>query len=152
MPEAHNISVQHTQSEENDLHNTLQGRIPAIPEFYFSWTPPNQILQLQERLPAGNAIFTFSKRFKKTQQWVICPQAQEYAVVIPTQYKDRHGWADYIDGFIWVVKQTNEMQIVPIGVIVGLAQWVQENAALGVNECVWLVNDHVHLDTYWTVY
>jgi len=31
MPEAHNIRVQYTQSEENDLDNTFQGRIPSFP-------------------------------------------------------------------------------------------------------------------------
>jgi len=64
MPEAHNIWVKYTQSEENDLDNTFQGWIPSFPVFYFSWTPPNQILQYQERLPAGKAIWMFSKRCK----------------------------------------------------------------------------------------
>jgi len=41
MPEAHNIGVQYTQSEENDLGNTFQGRVPSFPVLYFSWTPPN---------------------------------------------------------------------------------------------------------------
>jgi len=87
MPEAHNIWVQYMLSEENDLDNTFQGQIPSCPVLYCSWTPPNQILQFQERLPAGKAISTFSKRCENTQQWVLRPQAQEYAVVIPTKYK-----------------------------------------------------------------
>jgi len=86
MPEAHNIWVQYTQSEENDLDNTFEGRIPSFPVLYFSWTPPNQILQFQECLPAGKASSPLSKRCQKTQQWVLHPQAQEYAVVIPTKY------------------------------------------------------------------
>jgi hypothetical protein len=44
MPEPHNIWVQYTQSEGNDLDNTFQGRIPSFPVLYLSWTPPNQIL------------------------------------------------------------------------------------------------------------
>ena len=59
MPEAHNIWVQYKQSEENDLNNTSQEQIPSFPVLYFSWTPPNQILQFQERLPAGKAISTY---------------------------------------------------------------------------------------------
>jgi hypothetical protein len=152
IPEAHNIWVQYMQSEENDLNNTFQGRMPCFVVFYFSCTPPNQILQLQERLPAGKAISIFSKRCKITQQWVLCPQAQEYAVVIPTKYKDLHGWADSVVGFIWIVKQTNKIHIVLVGAIVGPAHLVQENAALGGMDSVWLVNNHVDLDTYWTVY
>jgi len=35
-------------------------------------------------------------------------------VVIPTKYKDPHGWADCVDGFIRVVKQTDKMHIVPV--------------------------------------
>jgi len=100
MPEAQNIRVQYTQIEENDLDNCFEGRIPCFPLLYFSWTPPNQILQFLERLPVGKALSTISKRCKITQQWVLCPQAQKYAVVIPTKFKDLHGWADCVDGFI----------------------------------------------------
>ena len=152
MPEAHNIWVQHTQGEENDLNTTFQGRIPSFPVLYFSWTPPNQILQFQECLPAGKAILTFCKRCKKTQQWILCPQAQEYAVVIPTKYKDHHGWADCVDGFIRVVKLMNKMHIVPVGAMVGPAHLVWDNAASGGIDSVWVVNYHVDLDTYWTEY
>jgi hypothetical protein len=131
MPEAHNIWVQYTQSEENDLDDTVQGGIPCCPVLYCSWTPANQILRFHERLPARKAISTFSKRCKITQQWVLRPQAQEYAVVIPTKYKDHHGWANCVDRFIRVVKQTNKMHIIPVGAIVGPGHLVQENAALG---------------------
>ena len=80
------------------------------------------------------------------------PQAQEYTVVIPTKYKDIHGWANCVDGCIQVVKQTNKMHIVPIGSIVGPAHLVRENATSGGIDRIWLVNNHVDLDTYWTVY
>jgi hypothetical protein len=83
---------------------------------------------------------------------VLHPQAPEYAVVIPTMYKDLHGWAVCVDGFIRVVKQTNKMHIVPVEAIVGPAHLVWENAALGGMDSVWVVNSHVDLDTYWTVY
>jgi hypothetical protein len=152
MPEAHSISVQYTQSEENDLDNTFQERIPCFPVLYFSRTPPNQIPQFQARLPAGKAISIFSNRCKKTQQWVFCPQAQEYSVVIPTKIKDLDGWADCVDGFIRVVKQTNQMHIVPDGGTVGPPHLVRENAASGGIDCVWLVNNHIDSDTYWNVY
>jgi len=91
MPESHNIWVKYMQWEENDLDNTFQGRVPSFPILYFSWTPPNPILHLQEHLPAGKALSTISKRCQTTQQWVLRPQAQEYAVVIPTKFKDLHG-------------------------------------------------------------
>ena len=73
-------------------------------------------------------------------------------MVIPTKFKDIHGWADGVDGSIRVVKQTNEMHIEPIGAIVGPAHLVRENAASGGINSAWLVNNHVDLDTYWTVY
>jgi hypothetical protein len=142
MHEAHNIWVQYTQSEENDLDNTFQGRLPSFPVLYFSWNPPNQILRCQKRLPAGKAISTFSKRCKKTQQWVVRPQAQEYVVVIPTEYKDLHSWAKCVDGFIRVVKQTNMMHILPVGAIVGLAHSMRENVTSGGIDCIWLINNH----------
>jgi len=73
-------------------------------------------------------------------------------VVIPTKYTDPHGWADCVDGFIRVVKQTDLMHIVPVGAIVEPAHLVRENAASDRIDSVWLVNTHVDLDTYWTVY
>ena len=152
MPGAHNIWVQYMQSEEYDLDNTFQGQIPCFPVLYFSWTPPNYIRQFQDHLPAGKAISTVSERCKIPQQCVLRPQAQEYAVVIPTKYKDLHGSADCVDGFIRVVKQTNKIHIVPDRAIVGPALLVQKNAALGGMDIVWLVNNYVDLDTYRTVY
>jgi hypothetical protein len=95
---------------------------------------------------------TFSKRFKKTQQWVLHPQAPEYVVVIPTKYNDLHALADCVDPFIRVAKQTNQMHTVPVEAIVELAHLVQGNSASGSINSVWLLNDHVDLDTYWTVY
>jgi len=115
MPEFHNIWVQYTDS---NLDITFQGRVPSFPVLYFSWTPPNQILQFQECLPTRNSISIFSKRCKKSQQWILCAQVQEFAVVIPTKYKDPRDWADCVDGFIWVAKQTDMMHIVPVGAIV----------------------------------
>jgi len=152
MPESHNIWVQYMQSEENDLDNTFQARIPSFPVLYFSWTALNQILQFQESLPAGKAILMFSKRSKMTEQWVLCPQVQEYAVVIPTKFKALHGWADCVDGCICVVKQMNSMHIVTVGAIVQLAHLVQDKAAAGVIDSVWLLNNHIEFDIYWTVY
>jgi len=149
MPESHNIWVQFTES---DLDNTFQGRVPSIPVTYFSWTLRMQILQFLERLPAGTTILTFSKRCKKTQQWILRPQVEEYAVVIPTKYNDPHGWAGCVDGFILVVKQTDMMHIVSVGAIVGLAHLVRENAESDRIDSIWLVNHHVYLDTYGSVY
>jgi len=120
-PESDNILVQFTDS---DLDDTLKGRVASFLVLYVSWTPPNHILQFQEYLPAGQTICTFSLRCKKTQQWILLPQPQEYAVVIPTKYKDLHGWADCVDGFIQVVKQTGKMHIVSVGAIVGSAHLV----------------------------
>jgi len=44
------------------------------------------------------------------------------------------------------------MHIVAVEAIVGLAHLVRENAASDTIDSVWLVNNHVDLDTYWTVY
>jgi len=150
MPESHNIWVQYMDC---DLDNTFHGGVPSFPVWYFSWTPRNQILQFQEHLPAEKSISTFCKRCKKTQQSILHPQPQEYAVVIPTKNKDLHGWADCVDGFIRVVKQTDKIHIVHVGAIVGPAHLAREsNAASDRIDSVWLVNNHVDLDMYWTVY
>jgi hypothetical protein len=140
------------QSEENNLDNTFQVRVSSFPALYFSCTPLNQIIQDQKCMLAGNALSTFSKMYQTTQQWVLCPQAQEYTVVISTKFSDLHGWADCVNGFIRVVKQTNNMHSVPFGGIVGPAHLVRMNAASGSIDSVRLVNHHVDLDTYWTVY
>ena len=151
MPEANNNWVQQTQSEENDLDNTFEGRIPSLPVLFFSWTPPNQILQFEDRPPSGKAISTCYTRCKNKHQWDFWLQAQEYTVVIATKFKDLPGWADCFDVFIQVVKQTNTMNIVPVRAIVGPAHLVQDNDASGGINSIWLVNNHPDLDTYWTV-
>ena len=149
MPESHNIRVRYMDS---DLDKPFHGRFPPFTVFYLSRTPPNQIRQGRELLPAGKTISTFSKWFKKSQQWILCPHVQEYALGIPTKYKDPHGWADCVDGFMRVVKQTDMMHIVPVKAIVGPAHLVRENAASDRINSIWLANNHVDLDTYWTVY
>ena len=87
---------------------------------------------------------------KKTLHWVLRTEAQEYVVVIPTKYKDLHGWADCVDGFIRVFKETNKMHIVPVGAMIGPPDLMWENAASGSIKRVWLIKNHVDLDTYWT--
>jgi hypothetical protein len=55
--------------------------------------------------------------------------------------------ADCVDGFIWVLKQTDMIHIVPVEAIVGLAHLVWENVALNGIDSVWLENNRVDLDT-----
>jgi len=54
--------------------------------------------------------------------------------------------------FIQVVKQTNKMHIVPVRVIIELVHLVPENAALDRINSMWLVNNHVDLNTNRIVY
>jgi hypothetical protein len=67
---------------------------------------------------------TFSNRFKKSQQWILCPQAQEDKVVIVTKHNNPYGWANCMDRLITVVKQTDTVHIVSVGAIVGPAHLV----------------------------
>jgi len=83
--------------------------------------------------------------------WILCPQAEEYVVVIPTQYNDLLGWAECVVRFIWVGRRTDKKHIVPVGANIGLAQLVWENPASDRIDRVWLENNHMELDTYWTV-
>ena len=73
-------------------------------------------------------------------------------MVIPTQYNDYYGRADCIDVVIQVAKQTEIIQFVPVGAIAGLEYLVPDNATLNMIDCVWLVNNHMELDTYWMEY
>jgi len=149
MPESHNIWVQYTES---DRKYTFQCWVPPLPVWQCCWTPPNQIYQFEVHLPTGKTISTFSKRCNKTQQWILHPQAPEYAAVILTKYNNQHGWPDCVDRFIWVVKQTEMMHISPVGEIVGLVHLVWENAASDTIDSVWLENNHVDSDTSGTGY
>jgi len=72
--------------------------------------------------------------------------------MITTQYKVEHGWANCIDGFRKVATHTYQLHIIRIGAMVGPAHLVEENPASGSIDSVCLVNNHVVLDTYWTVY
>jgi len=95
---------------------------------------------------------TFPIQCKKTPQWILRLQVQVYALVIPTKYKDQHGWADCADRFSRVVKQNDMIHNVHVRTIVGPAHFWQENNASDRIDCVLLVNNHVDLATYWTVY
>jgi len=44
------------------------------------------------------------------------------------------------------------MHVGPVDAILGPARLVWENAALGGIDSIWLVNNYVDFDTYWTVY
>jgi len=87
---------------------------------------------------------------KKTQQRILHPLAQEFAVVIVISDSYLHSRADCIDGFIQVVKLTDKMQIVLVGAIVGPLHMVWENAALDEIDSIWLVSIHVDLEIYCT--
>jgi hypothetical protein len=71
---------------------------------------------------------------------------------MPTKYKDPHGWANCIDRFNGVVKPTNIMHSIPVTALVGPAHLERENAVSDRIDSVWLVNNHVDLNTYWTAY
>jgi hypothetical protein len=58
-------------------------------------------------------------------------------------YKYPHGWAGCIDGFIWVVKQTEIMHSLPVGAIIEQEHLVRENAASESIDSIWLVNNDV---------
>jgi hypothetical protein len=107
--EAQNIWVEYMQCEENDLIITIQGQIPSFSALLFSKTVPNHNLDILKCLPAGKPILTIWKWCKKTQQWVLHPQDEEYPVVIPTKFNGHYGWADCVDRFVRIVKQTNIM-------------------------------------------
>jgi len=149
MPESHNIWVHYSDS---DLDNIFHGRDPSVPVLCFSWTPLHQILQFQECLPAWKIILTCFNLCKKTEEWILCAQAEEYASMIPTMYKDPHGWAECIDRFIRVLKQPHDMGTVHVRASVGLVHLVWENAASDRMDSLWLVNYLADLNTYWTVF
>jgi len=52
----------------------------------------------------------------------------------------------------WMMQQTDEMHVVPVGAIVGLLHLVWENTALDIIDRIWLVNNRIDLNTYSRVY
>jgi hypothetical protein len=67
-------------------------------------------------------------------------------------YDDCHGCTDCADCFIWVVKPSNTIHVAHIEATNRPAHLVQGYAALERIICIWLVNNPVDLDTYWTVH
>ena len=51
-----------------------------------------------------------------------------------------------------MVKQPGKMHIAPVGAIVGPVHLVRENSASDRIYSIWLVNNLVDLNTYWTVH
>jgi len=120
----HNSWVQDTENEDDNIYNTGQGRVPSVPVLYLWCAPPYRMLQVQKYLPARMSILTFPMRYKKTPQWVLHSQAQEYVVVIQSQCEDPHGWANCENRLLPVVNQTNTMRIISIRAIYRLAHVV----------------------------
>jgi len=151
MPGSQHIWIQYMDC---NLDNTFAGHVPSFSVLYCSYTLQDQTLQFEEHLPAGKTISTISNRCKKTSQLILRPQVQEYVVVISTKYKDPHVWDDWVDRSIWVAKLTDKMHIIPVGAIIRPAHLVEEweNAASDRIDSIWLVRNHVDLDTYWTAY
>jgi len=116
MPDSDNFWV---QNSDFDLHNPIQSGIASTPKLYYSWTPSIQSFQFLMHLSTRYIILTVYKRCKMTQQWILCSQAQEYAMVFPIQYKDQNGWADCVDLFTRVVKQANWILIISVGASFG---------------------------------
>jgi hypothetical protein len=50
-----------------------------------------------------------------------------------------------------VVKQADKLHIVPVEPIVAVASLVRENSASDTIDSICLLNNHMDLDTYWTV-
>ena len=97
-------------------------------------------------------MLTISKRCKKTHQWILHPQAQEYAVVSSTKSKDLHCWAGCVDKFIQMFKLSDMLHIVPVGAIIGPVHSKQENGTSDRSDSIWVGNNQVDLDSYCTVY
>jgi len=89
---------------------------------------------------------------KITQHGKLHHQAQDYAVVTPTNYKGLDGWPDCIDRIIRFVNETDMIHNVPVRATVRPAHLVQAKAASDRINSLWLVNSHVRIDTYWTVH
>jgi len=109
------------------------------------------MLQFEDCLPAGNITLIVSVRCESTEQWVLHFQAQEYAVVIQTMYKDSHDWADCVGGgFIQIVKQANKMNILPVRAIFGWVYLVRVYAVSDGIDIVALLNSDADLESYST--
>jgi len=125
-PDSHNCLVQYMQC---DLNNTFQGRDPSVPVLEFSCALPNQFLQFQGSLQAWNMISTCSKRCKNTEQLILCPPAEEDAMVFPAKYNNPIGSTDCLHRSIQIVQQTEKMYIVPVRASIGPAYLVCANSA-----------------------
>jgi len=146
MLKAYTVWVQYTYSEEIDLNNTFYRRI----SFLFCIIHQLESTKWGSPISRAPAIrkrnINLSIWCKKTQQSVLRPPVQEYAVLHPTKYQNFNGWAYCVDGCIWVVTQTHKMHFVP------LDELLNRHIRCGPINSIWLVNNHVELNTYWTVY
>jgi len=133
----------------SNYNKTFQGWFSSFAVLYISCvTLPHWIVQFQEHLSTWKTKLTFAMRCIKTPQWILSSQLQEYRVVIPTQYKDLNSYADFIDGFLWAVKQTEIIHSIPVRGIVGPVHFVWVTAPLDRINGVWVVTNHVDLDTH----
>jgi len=83
MPESYNVWIQYFVKKDNGFDNAFQGLVSAVSVPHFSRMPANQTLHYPDHQLDGYTVLTSLNGSKNSQQLILHPQAQEYAVAIP---------------------------------------------------------------------
>jgi len=148
MSKCHNIWVQYTES---DLDNTFQGRVPSF--LYYSLAGPRWIRSSNFRsacLPE-NQYRPFLKGQEESTMDIMSSSSRIYSD--DTNKIQRSAWLGWLCWQIYPDCKTDWYDAYyTFEAIVWPVHLVRQNAASDMIDSIWLVNDHVELDTYWTGY
>ena len=138
--------------DSSDNIDGLRGRRPAFPLLYFSLSPPLKVLDIQDViLKSRGSLKVFSKFIPSLKVSVVRPSTLELAAAVGTGFQHRFGDPEEVDGFIRVVKATGP-HVFAVDRIEGPAHLLPVNRTSTGSGSVWIINNHVDLDTYWDVY
>jgi hypothetical protein len=140
------------KGEEEGPATTFGTRVPAIPLLYFTWEPPKNLWSLCDE--SERAKIEWEMDTKKRRK---VPKILELMMVYETKYANPNiTKPDRWTGFTAVIANPKDKQrryIAWIESIQGPAHLVIEDETVkDPNNQRWLVNSHIDLATYWTIY
>ena len=136
---------------DGNTSDGLRGRRPAFPLLYFSFSPPLKVLDIQDVIrKSGGSLKLFSKFIPSLRAFVARPSALGLAAAVGTGFQHRLGNPEVVDGYIRVIKAAGP-HVFAVDRIEGPCHLLPVSRSTG-SGSVWIINNHVDLDTYWDVY
>ncbi len=143
----HHIWIRHSEDRVSD---TFQGRKACYPLLYFGYTPPSRAL----RVTGGDKSIIPTKvreRGNNPYATELVPKEMGFAMAVVYMYVRPDGLPNPHHGCVEVQLNKQDMIVAPIESIEGAVHLIAENEEAEKGG-IFLVNNHIDLETYYYVY